>query len=239
MMTTIALPRPVDTSSDGVSRRGPRQINADAVATRTGLGRTAFVVADGIGDHLLAARAARVAAGTAAATAVREGAAAGLLAARRELHAQFDQERADCVLVVAVLPPVDRPEAHCDVAWVGDCRAYRWNGRVLQQVTTDHTLAEFWRNQDRPVTARMEHVVMDSVRTATEADLGRASFPFAAGRLLLCTDGVHKALDITRIKAVLADSARPGEAANTLVDTAHRTGGTDNATAIVADRHLA
>lgn len=228
-----AVPAP---ASESASARGPRTINADAVATHTDprTGRASFVVADGIGDHLPAARAARLAAAVAARVATASSATEGILAAQRELHAQLAVAEADCVAVVATLPAADRPGAPVDIAWVGDCRAYLWNGRVLEQLTVDHTLAEFYRDHEIATTPRMEHVVLDSVRTARPAGIGRARA--AAGRLLLCTDGVHKALDIARIKAMLSDDGPAGGTAALLVETAGRLGGTDNATAAVIDR---
>ncbi|WP_236808201.1 PP2C family protein-serine/threonine phosphatase [Amycolatopsis albispora] len=238
MMTTLQLTVGQRPMSDSVSKRGPRSINADAVATHTDAvsGRTAFVVADGVGDHLLAARAARLSARVAAETASHSGAHAGLLAAQRELRSQFDQQQADCVLIVAVLPPLDSPaEAQADIAWVGDCRLYRWNGRVLSQLTVDHTLAEFWRSQDMVPSARMEHVVTDSVRTARESDIGRAFTPVRGGRLLLCTDGVHKTLNMVAVKELLSGAEDPHSAADQLVTTAHTLGSGDNATAVVVD----
>src|SRR3954471_6425260 len=94
--TAIPLPdvvRMTGTTCESVSKRGPRTVNADAMATATDptTGQTAFVVADGIGDHLLAARASRAAALTAARVGARRGARAGILAAQRELHRQFPQ----------------------------------------------------------------------------------------------------------------------------------------------------
>ncbi|PXY21012.1 PP2C family protein-serine/threonine phosphatase [Prauserella muralis] len=241
MLTTPHLPLTVHTRSDAASDRGPRAINADAVATHTDpdTGRMAFVVADGVGDHLLAARAARLAASVAAEQAVHHGAAEGLLAAQRELLAQFDQPQADAVLVVAVLPAPGGEEETGDIAWVGDCRAYRWNGRVLHQVTVDHTMAEFWRAHGMTPSPRMEHMVTDSVRTAKPGDVGRARISAGAGRLVLASDGVHKSLGLPAIRTLLADGVPAGDTAAALVAAARERGSGDNATAVVVDRVLA
>ncbi|WP_024805266.1 PP2C family serine/threonine-protein phosphatase [Nocardia sp. BMG51109] len=223
-------------TGQSVSRRGARSINADAVAGHAdpATGRTAFVVADGIGDHLLAARAAR----TAAAVVAREGAVhgpqSGILAAQRELLREFPQPGADAVLVVAVLPG-DRSDGVCEVGWVGDCRAYRWNGRVLHQITTDHTVAEYLRNKGIDPAERMNHMVYTTVRTATAADFGHGFTGTSTGRLLLSTDGVHKRLSIAEIKEILASDRTPDQAAEALVNKALQSGGTDNTTALVVD----
>jgi protein phosphatase len=224
-----------------MSRSGLRSVNADAVTTCTDLTmrRTAFVVADGVGDHLPAARAARTVAAVAARVGAHLGAKAGILAAQQELLREFPQSEADSVLVVAVLPSDARPDEPCDIAWVGDCRAYRWNGRVLHQITTDHTMAEFWRARGLVPTPRMKHLVTTSVRTTRPIDIGHAVTGSSTGRLLLSTDGVHKRLGMATIKSILADATTAELAADALVNTALRAGGTDNATALVVDRHSA
>ncbi|WP_245550960.1 PP2C family protein-serine/threonine phosphatase [Nocardia paucivorans] len=241
-MTTSAsvrreMLRPTGTLWSSSSRRGARSVNADAVAAVTDpeTGRIACVVADGVGDHLTAARAARACAAVAARVGARTGARAGILAAQQELLREFPQPEADSVLVVAVLPAPGRPDAPCDIAWVGDCRAYRWNGRVLHQTTTDHTVAELWRARARSPEPRMEHMVTTSIRTARPFDIGYAATGSSTGRLLLCTDGVHRCLGIATIKAILADDRSTGFAADSLVDTALRRGGSDNATALIVD----
>ncbi|WP_194833260.1 PP2C family serine/threonine-protein phosphatase [Nocardia sp. XZ_19_369] len=225
------------TTWESLSRRGSRTLNADAAAAVIDpvTGKTAFVVADGVGDHLPAARAARTAAEVAAHVGARSGAFAGILAAQRELLRQFPQSEADSVLVIAVLPSAGQPDGPCEVAWVGDCRAYRWNGRVLHQITTDHTVGEFWRTRGYGPAPRLDHVVLTSVRTVRPADIGHAGTGSSTGRLLLSTDGVHKRLDMAVIKTMLADGESAAHVAETLVDSALRSGGTDNTTALVAD----
>ncbi|QLY34249.1 serine/threonine protein phosphatase [Nocardia huaxiensis] len=220
-----------------VSKRGRRSVNADsyAAATNSRTGRTAFAVADGVGDHLAAARAARLVATVAARVAAADGVRAGILAAQRELLRELPEANADCVVVVAVLPMAGQPDGPCEVAWIGDCRAYRWNGRTLQQITTDHTVAEYFRARGKQPTARMGHLVTTSARTVKPEEIGYAATGSSAGRLLLCSDGAHKLLDIVMIKTLLAADVPAGPTAETLVDTALGLGGTDNSTAFVVD----
>ncbi|MEU2037084.1 PP2C family protein-serine/threonine phosphatase [Nocardia niwae] len=240
--TTASMPR-IETSWMGgtmgasASRRASRSINADAVAIETDAltGATAFVVADGVGDHLLGARAARTVAAAAARAGARDGTRAGILAAQEELLREVPEESADAVLVVAVLPAAGRPDGPCEVAWVGDCRAYRWNGRVLHQITTDHTVAELYRARGRVPTARMAHLVTTSARTVRPDHIGYAATGSSTGRLLLSTDGVHKPLGIAAVKAMLAEGDTAPVIANSLVDAALLAGGRDNATALVVD----
>ncbi|HJP74937.1 MAG TPA: serine/threonine protein phosphatase [Pseudonocardiaceae bacterium] len=219
---------------DQASERGPRQVNADATAVYTDpeTGVTAYVVADGVGDDLVAARTATIAAEMAARIGAVQGPVAGILAAQEVVQANDDG--GDCVLVVAV-PGVGPTRTGCDVAWVGDCRAYHWNGRILEQITNDHTVAEYFRAHNQPTTPRMEHLVTTSVRTAAAERIGRTRTSIANSRLLLCTDGVHKLVDLRRIRTVLDQPIPPARAASALVTTAHQLGSKDNATAMVID----
>lgn len=222
-----------------VSRVGLREINADAVATFTDerTGRAAFVVADGVGDHLAAARAARLVARTAARVAVFAGAKEGILAAQRELLRELPEAAADSVLVVAVLPAAGQPDGPVDIAWVGDCRAYRWNGRALQLITTDHTVSEYFRARGHEPLPGMAHLVTTSARTVNPDDIGVAATGSSDGRLLLCSDGVGKRLEMPEIKAILAAEGSAGHAAEELVTAALATGGRDNTSALVVDAH--
>jgi serine/threonine protein phosphatase PrpC len=222
---------------DAATGRGPRRFNADSVAAHTdpATGLTAFAVADGIGDDERAGRAARLAADVATELAVTLGPEEALLAAQRELlRVAPEQHGGDSVLAVAV-PGLGPQQHRCDVAWVGDCRVYHWNGRILEQVTVDHTVAEYYRSRDQPVTPRMEHLVTTSMRTARPDRVGRTSTSTSTGRLLLCSDGVHKVLDVIRLRALLDASRPPAEVAAAMVREAYAAGGRDNATALVVD----
>ncbi|NNH69573.1 serine/threonine protein phosphatase [Nocardia uniformis] len=224
-------------TGEAASRVGRRKVNADAVAmiTDTRRGRTAFVVADGVGDQSAAARAARIVARTAARVAVVHGAREGILAAQRELLRELPDSAADSVLVVAVLPAGGQDDGPCDIAWVGDCRAYRWNGRVLHQITTDHTVAEYFRARGHNPLPGMGHLVTSSARTARSSDIGQTATGSSTGRFLLCTDGVGKRLEMADIKAILAEGMPTGSTVDALIEAALNTGGTDNATALVID----
>ncbi|MFE0027710.1 PP2C family protein-serine/threonine phosphatase [Amycolatopsis sp. NPDC059021] len=208
------------------SARGPRANNADAVgayAVKGGPG-LAFALADGVGDSPAAARAARTAAATAARANIADGPVAAILAAQRAVHALGGD--GDAVLVVAM------PAATgYRIAWVGDVRAYAWDGVLLSQLTTDHTLAQYFRARHQPTTPRMEHMVTTSVRTTHPHEIGTAELT-GSGGLLLSSDGVHKTVPLATMQHILAD---PAGSAQGLVDRAMALGGTDNATALFVE----
>jgi serine/threonine protein phosphatase PrpC len=192
------------------SAQGPRSVNADAVSSYAEPpGQMAFALADGVGDDFAAARAARIAAAAAARSRTEEGPIAALLAAQEAVRA--DPAAGDCVLVVALPFP-----GGYHIGWVGDVRAYAWNGDSLRQLTTDHTLAQYFRDRGEPTLPRMEHIVTTSVRTARPAEFGHTEVHGPAG-LLLTSDGVHKTLTVAAMSELLR---RPQNAAGALVEAA-------------------
>jgi serine/threonine protein phosphatase PrpC len=223
---------PVALGSGACSDRGLRRHNADATSTSrdASTGRLAFAVADGIGDTQAAAHAARLAAEVAARTVHRTGTVGALLAARDVL----DGSPADAVLITATLLPPHLGGGF-SVSWAGDARAYHWDGEVLVQLTTDHTVAEFYRRHGRAPNSRMEHVVTNTVRSATVQTVGHVRTPGGRGRLVLTTDGVHRRLGHDELAEIVSGVADSGEAAEILVSAALRAGSTDNVTALVAD----
>jgi PPM family protein phosphatase len=218
------------------SQRGPRQHQADATASYVGRsGRRAVAVADGVGDSAAAGLAARAAADHAVRAAVLDGRAdLAVLAARDVLLACGRVLAGDAALTVALAPAPGSIGAPWTVAWVGDCRAWSWDGSTLHPLTHDHTVAAEMRAAGVDVAPRLEHVLTTSVRTvrgATEIGLTAAPAPRA---LVLASDGVHRALDPARLAALVAH-VPAGLLARTLVDGAREADTHDNATALVVD----
>lgn len=196
--------------------QGPRTVNADAVAMSDGV----VALADGIGDSADAAQAALAAVNA----AVRVPAVAGPVAALSAAKGVVTD--GDCVLVVA------QPYAGgYHIGWVGDVRAYAWDGVDLWQLTRDHTLAQYFRDRGGQVVPRMEHLVTTSVHTADPTHYGLTST--GAANLLLTTDGVHKTLTHESMTSILRVATNPAEA---LVSAALAAGTRDNTTAVMLSR---
>jgi len=214
-------------STGSASDQGRRRYNADALAVWAHGGGLGVAVADGIGDTAAAYGAAHVAAGTAARSAAEGGALDALLAAR----AAIVGGKGDAVLVVAALRA-----GGGEIAWVGDCRAYFFDGAGVRLLTADQTMAAAVRaaGVDTPP-PRWEHVVTASVRSASADNAGRVPIPGGWGRLALVTDGVHRELSPAEIAAVLAHGHDPATAARELTDLALLAGGGDNASATVVE----
>ena len=214
-------------STGSASDQGRRRYNADALAVWAHGGGLGVAVADGIGDTAAAYGAAHVAADTAARAAADGGALDALLAARTAIAGG----KGDAVLVVAALRA-----GGGEIAWVGDCRAYFFDGAAVRPLTADPTMAAAVRDAggDTPP-PRWEPVVTASVRSASADNAGRVPIPGGWGRLALVTDGVHRELSGDEIAAVLAYAHDPATAARELTDLALLAGGGDNASATVVE----
>jgi len=213
-------------TTGSASDQGRRRFNADALAVWAHGGGLGVAVADGIGDTAAAYGAAHVAADTAARAAADGGALDALLAARTAIASG----KGDAVLVVAALRA-----GGGEIAWVGDCRAYFFDGAGVRLLTADQTMAAAVREAGVAAAPRWEHVVTASVRSASAASAGRARIPEGWGRLALVTDGVHRELSPAEIAAVLAHGHDPATAARELTDLALLAGGGDNASATVVE----
>lgn len=214
-------------ATGSASDRGRRRHAADAVAVIPGPDGLGIAVADGIADSAAAAVAARVAADAAAAMAAHDGAVAALLAAGEAVRAEG---KGDTVMVVAAVRP-----GWCEIAWVGDCRVYLWDGTTVRLLTTDQTAAQAVRDTGGTPPRSWENVVLETVGKATAATLGHREVPPAVGRLALLTDGVHHELSDGEIGAVLERAPDVASAARFLTDAALLGGAGDNASATVVD----
>jgi serine/threonine protein phosphatase PrpC len=123
---------------------------------------------------------------------------------------------------------------------VGDSRAYRLRGDVLEQVTTDHSLvAELVRSgvltpeeaERHPQRSAITRAV--GTESAIEADV--FSVPAELGDVyLLCSDGLTDMLGADEIAAALLEADRdPVAAAHALVAAANASGGEDNITVVL------
>jgi PPM family protein phosphatase len=215
------------TAGGSASVRGRRSVAADATAI-WGVGdHTVAAVADGVGDSDAAALAARIAVDVAMATARHVGARGAILAAQNELRAY--PAAGDAVLVVAVA----QPGGGWTIAWVGDCAALVYDGRVVRPLTSEHTVAAQLRALGLTVAPAWENVVTDSVRTARPDDVEERVCRPGAGPLVLLSDGVHRVLEPGEIAGIMRVAPTPAAAAHDLVQAALAAGGTDNATATV------
>jgi serine/threonine protein phosphatase PrpC len=127
------------------------------------------------------------------------------------------------------------------VVHVGDSRCYILRGSKLQQITTDHTMAEQFveagvLKPDEVDESRWSHVLWNVVG-GNEEGLQPVVYKseLAAGdTVLLCTDGLTRHVSNGTLAELLAGPFTAKETCKLLVDAANDAGGTDDTTVVVA-----
>jgi serine/threonine protein phosphatase PrpC len=217
-----------------------RTINEDAFLCRPEIGL--FAVADGVGGNANGKLASAEVMRMLAAIPMTPKPAELLSAVRSQLHAAHDRLRSlsrgdggprpATTAVVLLLSG-----AHLTCLWVGDSRAYILRNGRITQLTTDHSVVgemvragrltdvQAARHPDGNVITRAigggaESVLLDKVIASVEPD----------DRLLLCSDGLFKALSEDRIATGVSSGPDP---ASSLLDAALSAGAKDNVTIIV------
>lgn len=215
-----------------------RETNQDvALAEELPDGRSLLVVADGVGGLPGGEVASRTAVHAAAET-LRAGSAEEPQAALRRAFAaantavragqQGHLDRMSTTLVAAVVR--DR------TAWVaniGDSRAYLVAGGEARQLTLDHSWVEEsiragLMDPGDPLAALSRNIITRAIGLEAEAELdvfGPIDLP-PDSVLLLCTDGLHGALDDQSIADVVATSG--DDRAGDLVSAVLTAGAPDN-----------
>ncbi|MEP1473069.1 MAG: protein phosphatase 2C domain-containing protein [Halieaceae bacterium] len=123
------------------------------------------------------------------------------------------------------------------IDWVGDSRAYLWDGQ-LHLLTRDHSYVaaqlelgkitlEQARNHPR------KNVIVQAIGLQSEENLrvDTCSGRLAAGEtLLLCSDGLNDVLDSAQIAKILASGKTPQQRCDSLIEETVQAGGRDNVT---------
>jgi protein phosphatase len=124
---------------------------------------------------------------------------------------------------------------------VGDSRVYRVRREIAEQLTRDQTWIETLLAQnpglDRSALANhpMRHVLIAAIGAQDDLDVTIISAPIVDGdRFVLCTDGVHGALDDRQLARIVREADTLQQAAERLVTEALERDGSDNLTAVVA-----
>lgn len=222
----------------GKTHIGRRALNEDRFVADANWGIA--LVSDGMGG----AAAGEVAAGIVTAgivdlldrgTALEEAVARAHAEVRRAAEDGRGKPGMGATLVIARLRDYD-----FQVAWIGDSRAYLWNGE-LRQLTRDHSQVEslLARGEITPEQARGRKDRHLITRAMGLDDLRVADVPSLRGtlcrgqRLLLCSDGLSDMLPGTEIAAVMDAGTDAADTLDELIGQALAAGGSDNITAVL------
>jgi serine/threonine protein phosphatase PrpC len=199
-------------------------------------GTVGAAVIDGIGHGLHTSATSPILSEVAARYTAHRGALPGILAAGLLVADRGpDGDEADAVAVTAI---VDRIGIR--VAWVGDCRAYGWDGTHLTLYTTDQTMGQWVRQFGPPVeiAETYDDWVRVSLHSATVATTREIDVPDPL--LILTSDGVHDQVAHDVMEHLIRDHATDPQAlADALVAAARPDNQDyrDDATAIVISRN--
>ena len=124
---------------------------------------------------------------------------------------------------------------------IGDSRVYLMRGRVLKQVTTDHSVVQELIASGRLSPEEAEghpysNVITRAVGVSELAPPDYREFEIVDGdRFVICSDGLTKELTDFGIQHFLHEHADPGAAADAMLEAALENGGRDNVTVIIVD----
>ncbi|HFC12114.1 MAG TPA: serine/threonine-protein phosphatase [Anaerolineae bacterium] len=136
--------------------------------------------------------------------------------ANEQAQQQVSHKHSASTLVACV---IDGDELH--VANVGDSRAYLIRDGVIQQLTKDHALnGRLMRYM--VALAEADPEMMPVIKLQSD------------DKILLCSDGLYRAIPDIRQIATLAADYSPEDAARQLVDMANENGGPDNISVVIA-----
>ncbi len=224
------------------THRGGRRSNQDAaVALTLGDGRELVAVADGMGGHLGGAVASRLALETLVARLrLGDDLVAAARAANRAVH-RAARERPGCAGMGTTLVALLRAGRDYEIVNVGDSRAYRVYGGVIEQITRDHSfLAEAYARGELAAGeadhSPWRHAVTRAIGLEPEVEVDRFG-PFRAREphlVLLCSDGLSNALPDEQLAAELTAAVDPAAAVERLGAAALAAAPSDNVTAAVA-----
>lgn len=220
-----------------------RQANQDALLCRPEIGL--FAVADGAGGHQDGALAARSTleqlaqvsqdcAPDAMIAAVRDGAAA----AHRHLHAAAEARDPRAIMATTLVVLLVHG-GHFACLWAGDSRCYLLRDGLLHRLTSDHSVVQSLIDAGDLAEADAElhphgHMITRAIGAGTtEPTLDkRVGMLLDRDRLLLCSDGLYKALSPMQISSLLECD---GDAAAASIEAALAKGARDNVTAIIVE----
>lgn len=200
-----------------------------------------WVVADGMGGHDCGEVASAIAVSEIA-FRIRSGSdlKTALKAAHREILFAVNHgtgKRGMGSTVVALKLNGD----YYQIAWVGDSRAYLWNGKSLEQLTHDHSVIQ--ELLDSGEVTELEAIQHPYRNILTRSLGGFSSQPvevdeingiFRQGdHILLCSDGLTSEVPDSKISEILRNSDDLQPTVNQMVAAALNQGGSDNITVLL------
>ncbi|WAK01004.1 PP2C family protein-serine/threonine phosphatase [Methylobacter sp. YRD-M1] len=217
-----------------------REVNEDSCLASPRLGL--WIVADGMGGHEAGEVASRIAVQEIT-HSIEQGLplVEAIEAAHRAIQAAARRGEGAAGMGATVVA-AKLEGLHYEIAWVGDSRAYLWNGS-LHRLTTDHSYVQQLLNAGLITESEIpehpyRHVISQALGVGgtetTDIKVDLVSGELGEGdALLLCSDGLSGEVADDDIAAILAENAGAQARVDRLIAAALKAGGKDNVTVIV------
>jgi serine/threonine protein phosphatase PrpC len=215
-----------------------RDHNEDCYAAEPDLGL--WLVADGVGGHSHGEVASAI-----VRQSMTEGVSQGdsLIDAIRDSHQSVlnaiegNESHDGMGSTVVALKIKDQ---HYELGWVGDSRAYLWDGKI-KQISRDHNpvsemLLHGAISQEEAARHPQRHVLSQSLGVTPDMPLqpGTVRGKFNKGQqILLCSDGLTDELPDMRIAQIMREHKSPQAQVDALIAAALAAGGHDNVTVVI------
>ncbi|HTP11069.1 MAG TPA: protein phosphatase 2C domain-containing protein [Anaerolineae bacterium] len=232
------------------SESGPvRPLNEDCYAIGEGSADAPpgqlFVVCDGRGGPNVGDVAARLAADTIIATYYAaedidptQALLKAFQTANEQIYHQWSRSSTRVTATAALAIG-----AQLVIANAGDCRAYHFHARQLEQITTDHTFYStliqdgmLTRKDVQMYTSGIARLLALGNEVDLEADVFQQTLQ-PGDAALLCTDGLHDYMEDEEIQEILATVPRE-KTVDRFIELVTERGGRDNVTAVLIWREI-
>ncbi len=199
-----------------------------------------WLVADGVGGHTDGELASAITSEVTADTFRRTGDLVGAIQAAHTAVVAAIAERNGASNMGSTIVAVALKGMDYHVAWVGDSRAYLFNGD-LRLLTRDHSYVEALIDKGAITAQEALHhpkrnVITQCIGITAQAGLKVDSVSGTLNpgeRILLCSDGLNDELSSAQLAALLARSDAPDQQVAELMQAALDAGGRDNITVLI------
>ena len=203
--------------------------------------KNVFLVADGMGGHDHGEIASALARDNIL-SAIKHGMnlEESILSANQEIINSSLEKPGDLPMGTTIIIIKLEP-AQFQCAWVGDSRAYVFQNKALQAISSDHSYVQELVDQNLITSEQARshphrNVVTQAlgVTDNSEIKVAQNQGKYKKGdKFLLCSDGLTEEVDDVTIEAIMSQDAHPKEIADQLLIKALENGGSDNITVLV------
>lgn len=218
-----------------------REVNEDAYFADPELGL--WVVADGMGGH----QAGEVASGIVVKelpAVVRKGETLADAIDMAHMMIQVASQSSSTRHMGSTVVALKLTGLHYQIAWVGDSRAYLWNGQELRRLTKDHSYVQLLLDlgmimEDEVFTHPSRNIISQGLGVGGGTDghsvkVDEVEGTLAVGdTLMLCSDGLTADIREYVLGEIMASSRSNKERLRRLIEAALAFGGSDNITVIL------